>query len=270
MNVDRFKSVLPTRVRRPLGVTRRWLRSLPSRTLRQKMQLLKSNRLTPDEFDLLAKIDSRISYEDGMYAGNGDHYFRVGLSAIQCINQALSQTRIEPIRKILDLPCGYGRVLRFLVHRFSNARITACELMPDAVEFCAKTFGAVPVYAKQNPSELSFADQFDLIWCGSLFTHLDQTGIVALLDLFRRTLLPDGVAVFTTQGERVVERMIAREYDYGIAIEKIPLIVGAYRESGYGFTTYPDVSEYGVAASMNSQFGKHRSQAWLAIQAARW
>ena len=232
------------------------------------MQLLRSDTLEPDEFSLLSRVESRISYADGMYAGNGDHYFRVGLSAIQCIDEALSRTRLEAIRKILDLPCGYGRVFRFLVHRFPNARITACELMPDAVEFCVKTFGAVPAYAKQNPSELSFADQFDLIWCGSLFTHLDQTGIVALLDLFRRSLFPDGLAVFTTQGERVVERMISDEYDYGIAKEKIPLIVGAYRDSGYGFTTYPDMSEYGVTGDAGYGISLTTPD-WIRAQAKR-
>jgi len=246
MNVDRFKSVLPRRVRRPLGVTRRWLRALPSRTLRQKMQLLRSNTLARDEFDLLSKVDSRISYADGMYAGDGNHYFRVGLSAIQCINEALTQAQIHSIRNILDLPCGFGRVLRFLVHRFPDARITACELTRDAVEFCVRTFGAMPGYSSEDLKRVSFDAAFDLIWCGSLFTHLDQSGIIDLLDLFRRSLSPCGLAVFTTQGERVVERMTAREYDYAIAEESIPSIVGAYREGGYGFANYPNLNEYGV------------------------
>ena len=246
MNVDQLKSVVPRPVRRPLGVTRRWLRALPSRTLRQKMQLLRSNTLAPDEFDLLSKVDSRISYEDGMYTGDGDHYFRAGLSAIQRINEALSRAQIKSIRNILDLPCGYGRVLRFLAHRFPDARITACELMPDAVEFCAKTFGATPAYSSEDLKKLSFDTAFDLIWCGSLFTHLDQSRIGALLDLFRRSLSANALAVFTTHGERVVKRMTAGEYDYAIAKESIPSIVSAYRESGYGFTNYPNVNEYGV------------------------
>ncbi|MBO0736633.1 MAG: hypothetical protein J2P48_08695 [Alphaproteobacteria bacterium] len=40
----------------------------------------------------------------------------------------------------MDLPSGYGRVVRLLVHRFPNARITVCDLMPDAIRFCAGTF----------------------------------------------------------------------------------------------------------------------------------
>ena len=247
MKVDELKAVLPRRIRRPLGVTRRWLRALPSLTLRQKTELLKSNSLEPDEIDLLSKVESRISPGDGMYAGGGEHYFRVGLSAIHCINEALSNAQVDSVRNILDIPCGYGRVLRFLVHRFPRARITACELAPEAVEFCAQTFGAEPVLSSEDLTRLSFETPFELIWCGSLFTHLDEAGMVGLLKLFRGSLSPNGLAVFTTQGERVAQRMMTGGYDYGIAREQIPLIVEAYRQSGYGFTTYPDVREYGVA-----------------------
>src|SRR5438132_6598087 len=139
-----LKEALPRRARRKMGAARRWLRAQPARTRRQKEKLLASNALAPADRTLLAKVDSRISYNDGMYKGDGEHYFRVGLSAIHCIDEALREAQIESVKNILDLPCGYGRVLRFLVHRFPQAHVTACELMPDAVRFCAETFGAKP------------------------------------------------------------------------------------------------------------------------------
>ena len=51
------------------------------------------------------------------------------------------------VRKILDLPCGYGRVLRMIHAAFPRATIHACNLNKDAVDFCAATFGAIPVYS---------------------------------------------------------------------------------------------------------------------------
>src|SRR5690242_3904134 len=117
MNVTELTAFVPRRLRRPLGVTRRWFRARPSRTLRQKLQLLKSNSLKPNEIDLLSRVASRISPDDGMYAGDGEHYFRVGLSAVECIDEALINARIESVRNILDMPCGFGRVLRFLSQR---------------------------------------------------------------------------------------------------------------------------------------------------------
>jgi SAM-dependent methyltransferase len=268
MDARQLRAILPRSVRRPLGVSRRWLRALPSRTRRQKERLLGSGSLAPRDRELLSRIESRISHEDGMYAGDGDHYFRVGLSAIHCIDAALGNAGVESIGNILDLPCGYGRVMRFLVHRFPNARITACELAPDAVQFCVETFGAVPARSSQNLEQLSFDTQFDLIWCGSLATHLDQAGIVALLRLFRLSLSPHGVVVFTTHGDRVVDQMLANEYDYSIAKERIPVIIDSYRSTGFGFTNYPDVSAYGVMAG--SGYGiSLTAPDWIREQAAK-
>jgi SAM-dependent methyltransferase len=266
MNVTELKAVVPRQIRRPLGVTRRWFRARPSRTLRQKMQLLKSNSLKPNEIDLLSRVASRISPDDGMYAGDGEHYFRVGLSAIECIDEALINARIESVRNILDMPCGFGRVLRFLSQRFPEARIIACDLMPDAVAFCAQTFEAEPARSSEDLTNLSFDTTFDLIWCGSLFTHLDQGGIASLLNLFRRSLAPNGLAVFTTQGERVGHRMISGEFDYSIAKKDVPLIVDSYRQTGYGFATYPDVTEYSV--SENNRYGiSLTAPDWIRAQA---
>ncbi len=268
MEVKQLKAVLPRSVRRPLGATRRWLRALTSGTRRQKERLLASGTLAPNERDLLSRVESKISYQDGMYTGDGERYFRVGLSAIQCINDALSKAHVESPGNILDLPCGYGRVMRFLVHRFPDATITACDLDPDAVRFCAETFGALPVRSSENFEDLSFDTQFDLIWCGSLATHLNQIGIVALLRLFRRLLSPEGIVVFSTHGDRVLDRMLGREYDYAIAGEEIPVIVDSYRATGVAFTNYPELTSYGVAADAGDGISLTAPD-WIRAQAAK-
>ena len=82
------------------------------RTQRQKEQLLASGALSPAEHELLSRVESVISYADGMYKGDGAHYFNVGLSAIHCIEEALAAAQIASVNNILDMPCGYGRVLR--------------------------------------------------------------------------------------------------------------------------------------------------------------
>jgi methylase of polypeptide subunit release factors len=71
-------------------------------------------------------------------------YFTAGLSAISCIDEALQQAGNTTLNEILDMPSGYGRVLRLLASRFPKARITAFDVIPDAIRFCAETFGATP------------------------------------------------------------------------------------------------------------------------------
>ena len=247
MNVQRLKRVVPRALWPYLGDMRRWVRVVPPRPLRQKKRLLADPSLSPNEHELLSKVSARIYYRDGMYDGDGVHYFKVGLSAISCINEAVACAGLTEVRSILDFPCGSGRVLRFLVHRFPEAEITACELERGPVEFCVRTFGARPAYSSLNLDEVSFESKFDLIWCGSLATHLNEAGIVALLQLFRRHLVAGGLMIFTTHGDFVPGRIVAREFDYGLTQEQINRIGIDYPRTGYGFEDYPGEKDYGVS-----------------------
>jgi SAM-dependent methyltransferase len=182
-----------------------------------------------------------------MYHGDGAHYFKVGLSAIRCIDEALSAATLPEPQTILDLPCGSGRVLRFLRQRFPDAEITACELDSGPVEFCARTFDAVPAFSSLNLDEVSLNKSFDLIWCGSLATHLNERGIGSLLRLFRRQLAAGGLMLFTTHGDFVARRIPTRDFDYGLTAEQINRIGASYPETGYGFEDYPGEKDYGVS-----------------------
>ncbi len=258
MQARQLKQVLPRGVRRRLGAVQRWARARPNRTRRQKEALLASGALGDAERELLSRVDSRISYEDGMYKGDGAHYFSVGLSAISCIEEALQAAQIATVQNILDLPCGYGRVLRFLVQRFPAARVTACELMPDAVRFCTETFGALPAHSAYNLAELTLATEFDLIWCGSLITHLDGERTRALLAFFARHLAPDGLLLFTTHGDFVAGRVLEQADFYGLLPASIPALTGSYRQHGHGYLDYPAAPGYGVSLT---------APAWVRAQA---
>lgn len=245
--VTTLKRILPRPLWPYLGVTRRWLRTIPPQVEIHKQRLLSDPTLSESERELLSKVSTRIYHNDGMYQGDGVHYFKVGLSAISCINKALESAGLESVRSILDFPCGSGRVLRFLLHRFPEAEITACELERGPVEFCVRTLGARPAYSSLNLDEVSLEKKFDLIWCGSLVTHLNERGLIALFQLFRRHLAEGGLLIFTTHGDFVQRRMPTRDFDYGLAAEQIARIGADYDRSGYGFEDYPGEKDYGVS-----------------------
>jgi SAM-dependent methyltransferase len=243
----KLKAALPAGLRKRLGDARRRLRARESRTRAHWGALLEDPSLSDGERELLRATDSAIFFNDGMYTGDGAHYFRTGLGAVRLVEEALGAAGLSEVRRVLDLPCGGGRVLRFLARRFPGAEFTACDLQREAVDFCARRFGAEADYSQPRLDELTFPREFDLAWCGSLVTHLDAGGIEALLGLFRRSLAPGGLAVFTAHGERAVRRMTAREFDYGIRDADIAPLVAAYRGAGYGFADYPGDSGYGVS-----------------------
>lgn len=246
-HIQILKSIVPPRLHPYLGAIRRRLRSLPFRTRAQWQRFLKDQALTDKERELLKQVETKISPRDGMYAGNGAHYFKVGLSAIHSIETAMIASGLTSVARVLDLPCGHGRVLRFLVHRFPNARFTAADLDRKGVDFCVRTFGAEGIYSQLDLTEFSLDHRFDLIWCGSLITHLNATGIHNLVAFFVRHLLPNGLLVFTTHGERVVHRLQRKEFDYGIDDEDIPFLIASLREKGFGFANYPGANGYGVS-----------------------
>lgn len=236
---------------------RRRVRALAFRTEGQKQRLLEDAALDHAARELLRGVESRISPRDTMYAGDGAHYFKVGLSAMRCVEEALRNAKLSTVKHILDLPCGHGRVLRFLVRRFPGATFTACDLDRDGVDFCAHTFGATPVYSNPDLDALSFDTRFDLIWCGSLITHLDAPATRALFRLFGRHLAPGGLLLFTAHGDFVVRHMPTGEFDYMLTGEQIEAITGRYAGMGFGYADYSEQDGYGVSLT---------SPAWIRAQ----
>lgn len=243
--VKTLKRVVPRKLHRYLGVTRRWLRTIPPQVRLQKKQLLSDPSLSDGERELLRKASTRIYYGDTMY--DGKHYYKVGLSAIRCINEAVKLAGLTKVASILDLPCGSGRVLRFLVHQFPEAEITGCELEPGPVEFCARTFGAQAAYSSPNLREVSLGKKFDLIWCGSLVTHLNDRSIRELFQIFQDHLSIGGLLIFTTHGDFVARRLPTRDFDYMLSGEQIDRICGNYPATGYAFEDYLETKDWGVS-----------------------
>ena len=262
MNVQKLKRVVPRPLWPYLGAVRRWVRVIPPRPLLYKKRLLSDPSLTPGERELLNKVSSKIYYKDGMYNEDGTHYYKVGLSAIQCIDQALAQANLTEVRTILDLPSGSGRVLRFLLARFPDAKITACDIQRGAVNFCEQHLGAEPVYSSANLNEISLETNFDLIFCGSLITHLDRTPIIDVLSFFKRHLAADGLMILTTHGDYVAERLPKKEFDYGLEDQQLPTLISGYKREGFAYANYQKgvydvVSHFGVSLT---------SPDWIRVQ----
>jgi SAM-dependent methyltransferase len=258
-NGDSLRQIIPRPLRAHLGTVRRRLRALSFRTEKQKQRLLARETFPATERELLKSVESRISPRDTMYAGDGAHYFKVGLSALRSLEEALREAKLSSVGRVLDLPCGHGRVLRFLVRRFPRAAFTACDLDLDGVDFCARTFGATPVYSAENLDALSFDARFDLIWCGSLVTHLNEHSMRALFRLFARELAPGGLLIFTAHGDFVARRMPGGEFDYMLTAEQIASIRERYSRTGFGYADYAGQESYGVSLT---------SPAWIRAQLA--
>ncbi len=209
-----------------------------------------------------------MSPNEYMFAGNEDHYFSVGRSALECIDVCLRAAGTSPsdVKRILDLPCGHGRVTRYLTAAFPEAEITACDLLRDGVDFCASTFGAVPVYSEDDPHKIPLErGAFDLIWVGSLFTHLDSEPFSEFLRVFRDVLRPGGILIFTTHG-RKAHRNILEGTDYDLPSWRVTSLVQKYQHDGFGFEEYLDAA----AGTRRSRYGMTLSSPeWVIARTTR-
>jgi Methyltransferase domain len=236
-----------------------------------RRRLLQSHR--HDDRALLARVSPWVSPRENMGEKGWMHYFATGLDAIRCIDAVLARHPVEP-RRILDLPSGWGRVLRFLRVRFPAATLIACDIVYDGPLYCARRFGAQAVLSAGDFDTLVLPGPFDLIWVGSLFSHLDAEHAESLLRLFARTLSADGVLVATTLGTSAIGRF---QEAGGPGDQHEPdaltAAVAEYHDVGLGFVDYrrslwPDAGE--AEAMATSRYGvAFVSQSWMTAAGER-
>lgn len=170
-----------------------------------------------------------------------EKYYGVGLNGLMTVAAIVQTYGIQP-KRILDLPSGYGRVLRFLRAAYPAAEIYAGEISAEAVQFCAKNFNAIPALSNSD-FELDIPDNFDVIWVGSLLTHLPEHRATRFLTRMSQYLAQDGVLIVTTHGNAIRDRIRKGER---FGVDHDTLLAG-HRDGGYGFSVYPNMSDYGVS-----------------------
>lgn len=177
-----------------------------------------------------------------MYQGNLDHYFSVGSSALNNIKSAVAVAEIDP-HCILDFGCGAGRVTRWIAAAFPQAKIEGCDIRQADLEFVAQTFGARTWVSGTDVAELKPPSTYDLIWVGSVFTHLSKDVSIRLFDKLLSWLNPNGVLVLTSHGRHAVSLGPER---YGIDLDW-ERVKSDFERCEFGYADYADTPSYGIS-----------------------
>ncbi len=198
---------------------------------------------------------------DQMVEGDEGNYFVNGVAALQSIRVALAAAGSGEVRVLLDFACGYGRVLRMLKAEFGSAEIVACDLDRGAVDFCREVFGVEGSYATSDPRDLELRADFDLIWCGSLLTHVAAERWPVFLEFFASHLAPGGLVVFTTHGRRFAgwlgELVVGddgpdqRRPPFNLLRDEILKLLAGLEREGFGYQAYPNQAREGYGFSLS-------------------
>jgi len=194
--------------------------------------------------------------KDKEFGHNIEHYFGVGADALRLVVESLVDNLRSPPKTILDFPSGSGRVTRHLCAFFPQANITVCDLYDYHVHFCADTFGVEGIISEEDLNKFSFAKKFDLIFCGSLVTHLPADLFEATLRLVSESLSESGIAIITVHGRHSEYRQHIPELRY-FDYELFESAETEIAETGFGYADYDQFrkgifhkqSSYGVSFS---------------------
>ena len=166
-----------------------------------------------------------------------ENYLRAARSAVDALGAALAATDRDMARvtSCLDFGCGHGRVLRLLRQHIPGPNITACDLDEEGVRFCAAEFGVRPLVSSWNLERIAL-QSYDLIWSGSVFTHLDVEACDQLLRRLGESLLPGGLLVFSMHGAFSLDNL---EHLYeGVYADEAPDIRREVADRGMSFRHY--------------------------------
>lgn len=192
-------------------------------------------------------ISEELHPGDGMHKGNMQRYLFCGKDALFNIVLAQKSAGVSAPKQILDFACGFGRVARHLRGTFPDAEITFTDAMPDASAFCAATFSGRDCPVRKDFSGYAPERLFDLIWVGSLFTHLPAAKSAVLYDLLFQVMAPEGVLVFTSHGRHVRDRRVRGKWPYAIDASQYDAMIEEANSTGYGFVGYKGSAEYGIS-----------------------
>ena len=202
------------------------------------------------------------------------HYLEVGISAMQAMHIGISDLAARPPKRILDFGCGYGRVGRFMQATWPEAALRVCDVDFAGLGFCIAHLGMQGFRVGTDPTAMSLGGGYDLIWVGSVVTHLDGPVIKNLLSALGEALAPGGHVVFTTHGDFAMGVLQSQYFDYDLQADDARKLPEIYSSTGFAYADYPNVKGYGVSGTSvawlqntvaeipSLEWTDHRPQGW--------
>jgi SAM-dependent methyltransferase len=108
--------------------------------------------------------------------------------------------------RILDLGCAAGRMVRWVPRLAPGAEVWGMDIWSTAILWCQDHLTPQCRFAvNTTAAHLPFEDRsFGLVYCGSLFTHIDDLAETWLLEL-RRVIRPGGHLFFSLNDRHSTE-----------------------------------------------------------------
>jgi len=142
------------------------------------------------------------------YGRSVDEYLTHGRKNVQTMRDLLqaSGARLQRGTRILDFGCGAGRMIRWLADVAGHGEVWGTDISAEHIVWCTQHL-APPFHFLVNTllPHLPFEDRyFDIVYAGSVFTHIDDLAQTWFLEL-RRVLRPGGALYVTVHDRHSIE-----------------------------------------------------------------
>jgi hypothetical protein len=94
------------------------------------------------------------------------------------------------------------------------------------------------IISHQDFAKVSLPGPFDLIWSGSLLTHLEEYNSTELLRLYHRNLAADGLCVFSMHGLTSAAWLRSGTETYNLTEGARLKVLSEFDKRGYGYADY--------------------------------
>jgi SAM-dependent methyltransferase len=149
------------------------------------------------------------------YCTSAESFLESGREDVETMSRLLleSGAAIDEAARVLELGCAGGRMLRWLTPLASTTQLWGTDIWSSAILWCQDHLTPPCHFATNTMApHLPFEDRsFGLVYCGSVFTHLDDLAETWFLEI-HRILRPGGRLCFSIN-DRHALRVFAGEAD---------------------------------------------------------
>jgi ubiquinone/menaquinone biosynthesis C-methylase UbiE len=142
------------------------------------------------------------------YSNDPEKYLAAGERDVETLFEIIETAgRTVPEQAaILDFGCGSGRMVRWIPKHRQNAKVFATDIDGNNITWCrANLRPEITCMVNTTVPHLPFEDRtLDLIYSGSVFTHIEDTTESWLAEL-RRILKPGGLFYVTIHDHSTIE-----------------------------------------------------------------
>jgi ubiquinone/menaquinone biosynthesis C-methylase UbiE len=202
------------------------------------------------------------------YASTPEEYLESAQHDMAIMLEILSKAGASPqeLARVLDFGCAAGRMLRFYPHREGTSERWGVDINAQHINWCQLHLSPPFSFVTTTTApHLPFEDgYFDLVYSGSVFTHISDRADAWFLEL-RRIVRKGGYLYITIHDKRTVEVLLTKYKDHPLFTDFVELVRGFCERTGVRSQNY---AYFTILADPISQV--FYDEAYLVRKWSRW